>query len=241
MKKITLVILFTSVYSLLFSQTKNLSILTPVINNGEGTIYLTDGSELKGIIQFNSVTQLLSYENGNDSKSFTPRSVTGFVFQDGQLNKQRKFISLSYQGLQSNMIRPEFFEALKELKEFAVLSRVDPVQGKIKQRYAGNYNRTNNNSLNKRITFSQKEIIFFMKADGTLHPYLQIVLKDAGLSNEQDRISKRILDKELIRHLTSPKYESIVKYRKEKRLHFDDKIDLLTVMNFYEKLKDGEK
>jgi hypothetical protein len=240
MKIVTLLFLLANSCSL-FAQKKNFNGIVPVINHGEGIIYLADGSELKGIVQYNRTTQLLSYDNGLDSKSFTPRSVTGFAFQDKRLNKLRKFISLSYQDTRSHMIRPHFFEALKELKEFAILSRVDPVQGKIKQRYAGNYNKAFNNSSKTRTLFSQREIIFFMKADGTLYPYLQIVTREGAVSDKEEYINKKILDKELIRQLTSAKYESIMKYRKEKRLHFDDKTDLLTVVSFYEKMSEPKK
>src|SRR5215203_5333883 len=87
----------------------------------DGSLLLNNGREIKGLIKYNDKSDIVSIENGRESKSFTARHVRGFEFFDEIEKKQRVFYAVDIEDRFSKVKRPLFFEILMELKEFAVL------------------------------------------------------------------------------------------------------------------------
>src|SRR5687767_8909199 len=92
-----LIVLFLSFYN---SVTAQDVVTNKLLENAhdwhDGSVMTADGIELHGVLKFNDNIGLLSYESGNISKTFTPKSVAGFEFFDEASNKQRIFYSLPY-------------------------------------------------------------------------------------------------------------------------------------------------
>src|SRR3712207_3418164 len=93
------------------SLSKEISELQSIWN--EGSIMLKNGTELKGVLNYNDKTGVLSFENGADTWSFTSQSVLGFEFFDQSAQRQRVFYSLRETDEQSKSKRYWFFEALR--------------------------------------------------------------------------------------------------------------------------------
>jgi hypothetical protein len=84
----------------------------------EGQVTLTNGVTLKGAVRYNSKSGLLAFDSGSESKVLTPRSVSSFDYYDAIRQNQRKFYSLELEDAKG-IVKPQFFEVLKELKTFA--------------------------------------------------------------------------------------------------------------------------
>jgi hypothetical protein len=85
------------------------SIFNPELVWGEGSILLNDGSELKGLVRYNDKDNVLSYQSGDQSGSYTSRHVRHFEFFDERTNKQRIFYSFPFEDPQNNVERNLFF------------------------------------------------------------------------------------------------------------------------------------
>ena len=80
----------------------------------EGSILLSDGTELKGVVKYNDRNGILSFQDGDDPRVFTPQRVSAFEFFDERLQQQRVFYTFTYEDAETSIDRPLFFEVLKE-------------------------------------------------------------------------------------------------------------------------------
>src|SRR5687767_11254778 len=126
MRKSFSVTIFLFLIRWVYSQ--DLSIDKDENNWSHGAVILRDETQLKGLIKYNSVNGILSLNKGKDSQSFTPKTVQVFWFSDPQTKIERKFISLPYEDSNTGVERFYFFEILRELKNFALLSKTDPME-----------------------------------------------------------------------------------------------------------------
>ncbi len=60
----------------------------------QGTITLTDGKIITGLVRLNTKTGLLGYESGASSKSFIARNALGFEYFDAVEIRKRRFLLL---------------------------------------------------------------------------------------------------------------------------------------------------
>src|SRR5688500_2011 len=60
----------------------------------KGSITLADGSEIKGLLKFNSRNGALFYNEGDNARPLMARSVLAFDFFDDSLHLQRTFYSI---------------------------------------------------------------------------------------------------------------------------------------------------
>jgi len=210
---------------------------------GEGSIMLNNGTELKGALRFESKTGLLSYQNGDINKTLTSKSVVGFEFFDESINKQRVFYSFPYKDPKTDIIRNFFFEALKEFKGFAVLSKVDPVD--IDQKFQNTYPAVNPVTGNPYVggaaypvtEVSQTETIYIMDAGGEIKPYIKITEKEIDrMVFDSSKTKNRMLNEYLLKKYTQPYYEKLAAYARENKLSFKRKTDLLTLLDYYKEL-----
>lgn len=209
----------------------------------EGTINLTNGTILKGLLRYNDKTGILRYENGGTSKSLTARNVISYSYTEAASNKLRLFYSIEYEDSKSGAKRPLFFEFIKEYSQFAVLSKIDPIdidQIQNPYGYYYPYGATTNTQV------SQSETIYFLKQEGEITPVLKITNKEIDSSlgigllfmiPYKSKTTKRKLEgKNILESYTEPYYEDLKKYAKENDLTFKKKEDFLKILDYYETL-----
>jgi hypothetical protein len=114
----------------------------------EGSIFLTDNSEIKGLLQYSDKTGILKYQNGNQSKSFTSRGVLAFEFFDAAQAEQRIFYSIEYEVNKTLTKRPYFFEVIKDNGTFALVSKTDPIEFKGKETFIDRITESSTLSIN---------------------------------------------------------------------------------------------
>src|SRR5690606_7361826 len=144
----------------------------------EGSVLKSDGSELVGLIRYNDRTNVLSYQDGVNSQAFTPRSVLGFEFFDETIQSQRVFYSLQHKDDDTGLKRHYFFELLKDLKDFVVLSKKDPIEVKHTSSGPVGYGVSQPGTIiipsighqNIQTHVKQTETIYLMNAEGTIQP-----------------------------------------------------------------------
>jgi len=207
----------------------------------EGSIMTADGTALHGALKFNDKTGLVAYESGSVSETFSAQSVAGFEFFDEASDKQRIFYSFAYNEGSKDVKRFFFFEVLKELKTFAVLSRVDPIEVSDASRGAmpllspaGTLMVFGSSSSANEI--SQTETIYFMSPDGKIDPYVKTIERDVDWVIDYSRTKNRYLDEGLLKVYTQSEYDSLVKFAKDNKLDFSRKNDLIKVLEQYQEL-----
>jgi hypothetical protein len=219
----------------------------------EGTVWLTNGEKLSGLVKFNTKTGLLSFESGSISKSFTPRNVYSFEFFDAVQNKKRNFISVECEidkPARSAKDRnaptakaPAFFEILMEFPSFALLSTVDQMQVKTgTSQGIPTYNQTTNTWQNNVIgsaatSYSQTETLLIFDADGNISPILDITNQETDrLFFDSKKTKAKSIDNKVLEKYTSTHFEKLESYAKENKLSFKRKDDLLKILMHYKEL-----
>jgi hypothetical protein len=206
-----------------------------------GTVVLNSGLEINGLIKYNDKNDILSFENGRDSRSFTARSVKTFKFYDEIGRKTRSFCSVSIEDTKHNVKRPLFFEVVMELKDFAILSKLSPIKFE-KREYTtpAIFNPgTGSFSAGRYYGFpssvSMTETLFVLSADGIIRPYLQIVEKDIdGIFFDRTKMQNRILDEDAIRINTGSAYKELTSFARKNDLSFKEKNDLILIMQYFQ-------
>jgi len=209
----------------------------------EGTVLLSDGTELKGLIKYNDQLGILSYMNGDISKSFISRNVLGFDFFDAYQNTQRYFYSLPYEDEEDDVVKPLFFEVMKQFSSFAVLTRKAEVDYKRKTMSSGPGINSPSPTWSYTVnTLSQIETVYFMDADGTIEPYSMITTESRDYNEDiltlfRDKDGKtknKLLNKDLLEKYTQEHYSTLMNYVAEKKLKLKRKSDLLKLLDYYE-------
>lgn len=216
----------------------------------EGSILLTDGSELKGLVKYNDRNGVLSYQDGSDARVFTPLRVNAFEFFDESIQKQRIFYTLTYEDVETNIERPLFFEVLKEYKTFAILSRANRIDVTQKPDYSyWNYNpatmgndRLLGPSHNVKLVVSQSEVIYIMKSTGEINPYFMIVNEEDGQKSliyvgKDTKTKNKMLDRDLLEDFVTPEeYDKLVGYAHANDLSFKKKDEFLKILAYYDEI-----
>ena len=208
----------------------------------EGTIMLTDGSELKGLVKYTDQNGVLSFQDGTNSKVLTATRVVGFEFFDESLQKQRVFYTFPYEDSETNVVRPLFFEVVREYSSFAILSKTDPVD--VEQKVSRNPMSYSPNATalttNRRLVVSQEETIYLMNAQGEIKPYFKIVNEEStGMlaSGDVKTKNKMVDDDLLIEFVTEPVYEKLRTFAKQNNLSFKRKDDFLKILDYYDSIR----
>jgi hypothetical protein len=208
----------------------------------EGTIMLTDGTELKGLLKYTDQNGVLSFQDGTNSKVLTATRVVGFEFFDESLQKQRVFYTLAHEDSQTNVVRPLFFEVVREYSSFAILSKTDPVD--VEQKLSKNPMAYSPNAINltsnRRLVVSQEETIYLMNAQGEIKPYFKMVNEEnKGLlaTGDVKTKNKMVDDDLLIEFVTEPIYEKLKTFAKQNNLTFKRKEDFLKILDHYDSIR----
>jgi hypothetical protein len=207
----------------------------------EGSIMLNNGTELKGLVKYNSRNGILSYEDGQESKVFTPLRVAGFEFFDEKFQKQRVFYTFKYEDSETNIERPLFFEFLKDYKTFAVLSKLDRIDIEEKAYYSpspGPSGTYTGYSIN-RTEVSQTETIYLMKNTGEIKPYFKVKVIEDGVKDlftqKDSKTMNKMIDRDLLEEYMDPSdYQKLVDYAKTHNLSFKRRADFFDILRYYE-------
>jgi len=205
------------------------------VDMGEGSLVMNDGTELKGVIRYNDTEGgVVSFEGGNRSGSWTPRSVAGFEFFDEVKKRQRVFFTLDFDDDKTGK-RPTFFEIIKDFKSFAVLAKMDPINIKKKNDFLMDGVKGKHGT---KTVVRQTETIYFMDADGTIHPYMKVTRKMADHDfYDRTRFKNKLVDENLVKkYLKEPGYSQMIKYADENELDLGVKDDFIKALDYYEQL-----
>jgi len=235
--KLAITILFSLTTLLLTAQEKKKlrdEIFSESIPWHEGSMMLSDGTELKGLLKYNDKTGILNYQNGNDSRSLLPRSLVAFEYYDEAIARQRVFYSLEEKDPEAEVKRFYIFEVMKEFRDFAVLSKSERLEIRQKQN-PGWVDANNVTTQSVRIEYEQTETIYFMTREGKLQPYLQIVEKDIDDGwFDWSRTKNKFVKEEAFAEFTGSAWQKLVEFASEKKLSFKRKKDILQVLAYYE-------
>lgn len=237
--------LLTFAFYLSIGQTSSIeNLIIPGPEWYQGSILLNNGNELKGLVKYNDKMEVLSFENGRHSKSFTSRNVAGFEFFDEVEHRQRVYYAVPFEDRRNNIERPLFFEVILDLKDFALISKIDPIKFEKRefstpQIYnpatgtfsAGRY-------YGRQTNISQIETLFIMTPNGDVYPYLKITEKEIDATIfDRSKTQNRILDEDALRKFTSPYYNELLTYAKNNSLSFKEKDDVIKILQHYAKLR----
>ncbi len=206
----------------------------------QGSLVLNSGKEYRGLIKYNDKTDIVSVENGRESKSFTARHVSGFEFFDEVSKKQRVFFSIPVEERIANAKRPLFFEVLMESRDFALLSKIAPIRVDRREYSTPTmFNPATGSFAAGRFygypaTISQTETLFFFSKEGEIRPFLEIKEKEIdGMFFDRSVVKNRLLDDDALRRFTSGHYNELISYAQENSLDIKEKNDLITILNYY--------
>lgn len=208
----------------------------------EGSILLNNGTELKGLVRYDDRNSLLSFQNGNDSKSFTPRSVSAFEYFDELFNQRRVFYVFQYEDPITDAIRPQFFELLREFKNFTVLCKTDPLKFDQKRNTFTDMDAELMLSRpSTRFEVIQTEIVYIMDLNNEINPYIRTTRKQDGtkslFTRKDTKTRKKMINESLLETSVTPSvYLKLEQYAKEKDLSFKYRDDLLLILDYYETL-----
>lgn len=201
----------------------------------EGMITLTDGQELSGMIKFDDNVGVVTFQRGDISKTLTAERCGRFEFFDDESNLLRTFYSLEYED-RKNPKKFYFFEVLKAFKNFAVLSKVDPLHVQERAQTTGGAvtpdGKVSPGVLYTTTAVQQVETIYFMNRDGGIDPYLQIIEKE-GVNLIGKRSKNKYLDPDLLERYTGKHYPQLEAFAIKNGLTFKRKGDLLEVLDLY--------
>jgi hypothetical protein len=229
------VVLLLILNSSLFAQKekRNESLLDDTAEWFEGSVTMSDGSELKGLVKYNENSGILGFQDKTDPKTLTASRVASFNFNDLRRQKQRIFVSLPYDDPSTDIVTPRFFEVLKEYSTFAVLSHTGPIyvadDSKIMNPYAM--------PSGTRMGTSQTETIFLMNSEGEIKPYIINIYRDTNSGTGYVKESSKLLDNDLLEEfIKEPHYQKLNKFAKQNGLKFKQKEDFLKILNYYDEL-----
>lgn len=198
------------------------------------------------MVRFNDKNGLVSFEAGRDNRSFTARSILGFEFFDEKVARQRIFYTVEYADKDEPLKRPLIFEVLMDLKDFAVLSKLDPVEVKQKVTSYNNVYNAITGVEELTTTVRLNETVYILLPSGDLKPYLKVSRKhiDRTFFNkllDTDRTSTQVVDNNLLKdYFPEPGYSKMIKYAQDSHLFLDDKEDLIKVLEYYKSISNNK-
>lgn len=203
----------------------------------QGSIMLNSGDELTGEVRFDDKNGVVNYKNENESATYTSRSVSAFEFTDRETGTQRVFYTLDYPDPKNNVTSPLFFELLRDFKDFAIISKIDPVdvedrsgKGLLTPRWGAG----DPSGMKTNVHLRQTETVYFLSPDGDIDPYLQTMRKvEDHLLYDVDMDKNKILDKDLIeKYFSKDEYKSMEKFAEDNKLKFKFKQDLVKILDY---------
>jgi hypothetical protein len=216
-------------------------VLQGAIESNEGSIILNDGKELAGLIAYNDKTGILKYENGNDSRSLTARNVLAFEVYDPIFDGNRIFYSIEYFDPVHELKRPMFFELIHDFKDFAVLTKKDPLNAREKKSWPATQSDNVFIREQQKVVLEQVETFYFLRPKEEPTPYFSVtVSNNVGSALFQNRkVKEKFVDRDVFEDYIGPSaYEKLRTYTTENGLSFKEKSDFLKILDYYQTLID---
>ncbi len=238
-----LVLCFTN--SVAQNRKENAELLGDNFEWSDGSIMLANGEELKGLVKFNDRNGVLAYNDGDNSRPFSPRNVLGFEFFDERLQQQRIFYSLEDEDPQTNVKRPLFFELLRDYKTFAIVLRTDRTE--MKERVTTSPGFPNAGMgytpgiTSSSIELSQTQTVCILNNKGEVLPYFKCIAIEDGnrswFSKDDIRTKNKMIDRDILsEYLTESNYSKLVSYADENKLDFKKLDDFKRILKYYDSL-----
>jgi hypothetical protein len=218
------------------AQERRAQILQAKIASGEGIVETVDDEFLNGKVIFNDNLGIVTVENGRESRSFTPKKVLTFEFEDQELSRHRVFHVFDYTDEKTGFTKPAFFEVLGEFKTFAVLAKIDPIEVKPQKGIMPRVPSTMAGRDHTKVAF-QTETIFVMNDTGAIEPYLELREKEIeGVYFDTRSHHKKYIDRNLLEDYAGKLYVKLEVYASDNKLNFDVKEDLIKILGYYKEL-----
>lgn len=208
----------------------------------KGRIFLSDGTEETGIISYNDATAVVSFLSDTRSGTYNARNLSGFEFFDDSLRQTRTFFSMEYEMRDGGSKTSQFFEIVRQYKNFAVIIKTDPVSirkrtGVVEATIFSDFERT-------RVVVSNAMTVYFINEDLNVRPYLEVSSKEVSHINKLwgwdifagESTRTRILDHDLPKKLMGIHYKKVVAFMRERKLFWDRKDDLIEILDYYDSL-----
>lgn len=210
----------------------------------DGRIFLANGTEEKGTVSYNDATAVVSFKSDSKSGTYNARNLSGFEFFDDDQEIKRSFFSMEYEMRDGGSRTSQFFEIVRQYKDFAIIIKTDPLSikkktGVVEAAVLGNYERT-------RVIVSNAMTVYFINEDLSVRPYLEVSSKEVSHINKLwgwdifagESSKVRILDHDLPKQLMGEHYKKVVAFMRERKMHWDNKDDLLAILDYYDSLVD---
>jgi hypothetical protein len=219
-----------------FSQRRRAEILQTPKASGYGNVVTVEDDKIVGKVTFNDDGGFVTVEKDGESRTFTPKNIVSFEFNDMAIQRERRFFVFDYENKETGKTAPAFFEILKEFKTFALLSMIERIGTEVHSGL-GSAATPALKSSNSLMAATQYETIFFMNNKGELEPYVQIREKEVQRELiDTNGTRKRIVDNDLVEKYTGIFYDQIKSFARENDLKFNVKEDLIRIFGKYEEL-----
>jgi len=175
----------------------------------EGSIILNDGTRDKGLVNYSSLTGIVSFESAKNSGRYNARNITGFEYN------KKQFYSIPYQS--SSGIVKQFFEVVREYKDFAVISKTD---------------------LLSQRSVSEVTTLYFMRAsDFKVMPFLEVLDREVKWRIfNANKVQVRVLDATLPETIMGENFDKVRAFAKERKLAWHVKDSLISILDYYDSL-----
>jgi hypothetical protein len=234
----------------LFSQKKKEQevSLDDILPWSEGSILLTDETEMRGQVRYDDRTGMLSFHDGDDASAFNERRVIAFDFFDQKLDKKRQFVTLPFEDPATHSSQLYFFEILKELKQFAILAKSDPLTVVTKEYVISSPagidpsgvptpSPGSGTVVATKTTAARLESVYLMDKNGAIRRLFKTSIEydaDAMTQEDDENEKGKALRKDyLLECIGKNRYTLLEQYARENKLSFKKKEDLLKIMDYY--------
>lgn len=229
-----------------FAQVTESKILHYDTTSRHGLVRLVDGTQLKGRVTFHDSDGMVRVHFDNESKAFTSNDLLMFQFYDPRFIRNRQFLSLLFDDPETGTHEYEFFELIKELKDFAVLIKIDRVVSKSSTTQSMRplpTGLTDGSALRHR-ELSQTRTVYFLNTTGNFEAYLKITeieRSNDGLEldffkHKRDKV--KLINAELFKKYTGPYFKELLDFADANRLSLKNIGDLKVVLDEYERLQE---
>jgi hypothetical protein len=181
----------------------------------EGSIVLNDGTTSKGLVSYSNLTGVVDFESlGGDvrqsqSARYNARNIAGFAYNGKQ------YYSIPFRS-PSGVVK-QFFEVVREYKDFAVISKTD---------------------LLSQRSVSEITTLYFMRAsDFQVMPFLEVLDRDVKWRIfDSNKIQVRVLDSTLPEIIMGENFGKVRAFAKERKLAWHMKDSLISILDYYDSL-----
>lgn len=210
----------------------------------DGIVKLENGDAVEGKISYYSdnKTGLLQINVGDKILSYDAKQVVSFHFYDDKLGLNRRFYSLPFKRAGENYDIMLFFEATYEGSHLSLLSKTvwkaeTRTTNPYSYRYGGYYIPSWYNDPYMPRTYSVMvpyETLYLVSPESEIERYA-----DPTPINSR-RIRYRKSDYDLLLDMVKDKRGKVEAFVKEHKLDYREKVDLVKIIGFYNKLKQQE-